>query len=101
MQDISAMRRKDNKMDNEKKMPLNDLIRSTMDKVHEMADTNTIVGQPISTADNLKALIYFTDGDGIYPEKTPDYETAFVFVKKSEKMDRVPGWAKKLLVTEK
>ena len=49
----------------------------------------------------LKALIYFTDGDGIYPEKKPDYETAFVFVKKSEKMDRVPGWAKKLLVTEK
>ena len=48
----------------------------------------------------LKALIYFTDGDGIYPEKKPDYETAFVFVKKSEKMDRVPGWAKKLLVTE-
>ena len=34
------------------------------------------------------------------PEKKPDYETAFVFVKKSEKMDRVPGWAKKLLVTE-
>ena len=50
---------------------------------------------------DLKALIYFTDGDGIYPEKKPDYETAFVFVKKSEKMDRVPGWAKKLLVTEK
>ena len=49
----------------------------------------------------MKALIYFTDGDGIYPEKKPDYETAFVFVKKSEKMDRVPGWAKKLLVTEK
>ena len=50
---------------------------------------------------DLKALIYYTDGDGIYPEKKPDYETAFVFVKKSEKMDRVPGWAKKLLVTEK
>lgn len=50
---------------------------------------------------DLKALIYFTDGDGIYPEKKPDYETAFVFVKKSEKMDRLPGWAKKLLVTEK
>ena len=49
---------------------------------------------------DLKALIYFTDGDGIYPEKKPDYETAFVFVKKSEKMDRIPGWAKKLLVTE-
>ena len=56
MQDISAMRRKDNKMDNEKKMPLNDLIRSTMDKVHEMADTNTIVGQPISTADGVTLI---------------------------------------------
>ena len=50
------MRRKDNKMDNEKKMPLNDLIRSTMDKVHEMADTNTIVGQPISTADGVTLI---------------------------------------------
>ena len=34
---------------------------------------------------NLKALIYFTDGDGIYPRQKPDYETAFVFVKKTEK----------------
>ena len=46
---------------------------------------------------NLKALIYFTDGDGIYPEQKPDYETAFVFVKQTEKMDLVPRWAKKLL----
>ena len=46
---------------------------------------------------NLKALIYFTDGDGIYPERKPDYETAFVFVRKTEKMDLVPKWAKKLL----
>ncbi len=29
----------------------------------------------------LKALIYFTDGDGIYPGRKPDYETAFVFLK--------------------
>lgn len=28
---------------------------------------------------SLKALIYFTDGDGIYPGSKPDYETAFVF----------------------
>ena len=46
---------------------------------------------------NLKALIYFTDGDGIYPEQKPDYETAFVFVRQTEKMDLVPKWAKKLL----
>ena len=33
-------------MDNttEKKNPLTELMRSTMDKVHAMADTNTIVG---------------------------------------------------------
>ena len=46
---------------------------------------------------NLKALIYFTDGDGIYPEE-PDYETAFVFVKQTEGMKMVPSWAIKLRV---
>ena len=49
---------------------------------------------------NLKALIYFTDGDGIYPEQKPDYETAFVFVRQTEKMNLVPKWAKKLLTEE-
>ena len=37
----------------------------------------------------LKALIYFTDGDGIYPGSRPDYETAFVFLHKTEKMELV------------
>ena len=36
---------------------------------------------------SLKALIYFTDGDGIYPGSKPDYETAFVFLHKTEKME--------------
>lgn len=47
----------------------------------------------------LKALIYFTDGDGLYPQAKPDYETAFVFLKKTDKMDLVPPWATKLLIT--
>ena len=46
----------------------------------------------------LKALIYFTDGDGLYPQEKPDYETAFVFLKKTDKMDLVPHWATKLLI---
>ena len=29
----------------------------------------------------LKGLLYFTDGEGIYPVKRPVYDTAFVFVK--------------------
>lgn len=50
---------------------------------------------------NLKALIYFTDGDGIYPREKPDYETAFVFVKKTENMRFVPNWAYKLVIGER
>ena len=48
---------------------------------------------------NLKGLIYFTDGDGIYPGQKPDYETAFVFVKKNENMKYVPNWAYKLVIS--
>lgn len=46
---------------------------------------------------NLKALIYFTDGDGIYPGEKPDYETAFVFLKKTQAMNLVPVWARRLV----
>ena len=47
---------------------------------------------------NLRALIYFTDGDGVYPREPTDYETAFVFVEETAAMDYVPAWAKKLSV---
>lgn len=46
---------------------------------------------------SLKALIYFTDGDGIYPTSKPDYETAFVFLKKTKGMELVPSWAIRLI----
>lgn len=42
---------------------------------------------------NLKGLLYFTDGDGIYPEEKPDYETAFVFLNESLTKGRAPDWA--------
>lgn len=48
---------------------------------------------------NLKALIYFTDGDGIYPRVKPDYEAAFVFLREeSLKQQMLPGWAVKLIL---
>lgn len=60
-------------MDNmEKKTPLNDLMRSTMEKIHEMVDTNTIVGQPITTPDGVtlipisKVSFGFGSGGGDY-----------------------------------
>ena len=61
-------------MDNtmEKKSPLTDLMRSTMEKIHEMVDTNTIVGQPITTPDGVtlipisKVSFGFVAGGGEY-----------------------------------
>ncbi len=47
---------------------------------------------------NLKGLIYFTDGQGIFPEKKPDYETAFVFVDDDYNNYDVPSWAIKLIL---
>lgn len=43
-----------------------------------------------------KGLLYFTDGDGIYPERRPDYETAFVFADYRFLRFRVPPWAVRL-----
>jgi len=65
----------DNTMD--KKHPLNDLMRSTMEKIHEMADTNTIVGEPITTPDGVtlipisKISFGFGSGGGDYGKTTP------------------------------
>lgn len=42
---------------------------------------------------DLKGLLYFTDGDGIYPETPTDYKTAFVFYKEKEQHQKVPAWA--------
>jgi len=48
--------------------------------------------------DNLKGLIYFTDGYGIYPEQMPDYDVAFVFLHEDEHAPKVPPWAIKLVL---
>jgi len=51
--------------------------------------------------DDLKGLIYFTDGYGTFPEKMPKYETAFVFVKDyTDDNIKVPPWAIKLVLDE-
>ena len=49
---------------------------------------------------DLKALLYFTDGDGCFPRARPAYETAFVFVKRTELIDGVPSWAARLIAEE-
>lgn len=47
---------------------------------------------------NLKGLIYFTDGLGAYPERKPDYDTAFVFLNEDYQNPEVPSWAMKLVL---
>ena len=47
---------------------------------------------------NLKGLIYFTDGFGVFPKKKPDYPAAFVFVNDQYEIPDVPPWAIKLVL---
>ena len=49
---------------------------------------------------NLKGMIYFTDGFGIYPKKMPPYKTAFVFMQDNYRDVDVPVWAMKLILDE-
>lgn len=46
-----------------------------------------------------RALLYFTDGDGVYPPK-PDYETAFLLAGPQKNRELVPKWAAVLELEE-
>lgn len=50
--------------------------------------------------ENLKGLIYFTDGFGIYPEKMPPYNVIFAFLNEDEGRPAVPVWAVKAVIEE-
>ncbi len=45
---------------------------------------------------DLRGLIYFTDGYGVYPQKMPEYQTAFVFMQEDYEDVDVPAWAMKI-----
>ena len=47
---------------------------------------------------HLKGMIYFTDGMGTFPERKPDYTTAFVFIQDKYNNLNVPPWAIKLIL---
>lgn len=50
--------------------------------------------------ENLKGLIYFTDGYGIYPPAMPAYDTIFVFLNEDDKKPEVPVWAIEVVLSE-
>ncbi len=48
---------------------------------------------------NLKGIVYFTDGKGIFPGKKPPCETAFVFANKETAVStEIPFWAIKAVL---
>ena len=57
------------------KHPINDLMAVTMEKMREMVDTNTVVGQPITTPDGVTLIpvsrmsFGFGSGGGDYNTK--------------------------------
>ena len=46
---------------------------------------------------NLRGLLYFTDGMGIYPTKRPDYETAFILLEEPPLSVKMPPWAIRIM----
>ena len=50
--------------------------------------------------ENLKGLIYFTDGYGIYPEKMPGFDVIFAFLKEDEMRPKIPTWAIKVVLED-
>lgn len=45
---------------------------------------------------HLRGLLYFTDGDGIFPRTAPAYRTAFVFLNHRLEKQKIPDWALRL-----
>ena len=46
---------------------------------------------------NLRGLLYFTDGMGIYPTKRPDYEVAFILLEEPPLSVKMPPWAIRIM----
>ena len=50
--------------------------------------------------EDLRGLVYFTDGFGVFPDRAPTYDVAFVFVEEEGRERRVPPWAMKVVMDE-
>lgn len=48
--------------------------------------------------ENLKGLIYFTDGYGIYPERMPSFDVIFAFLEEDGHRLPVPPWSLKVIL---
>lgn len=49
---------------------------------------------------NLKGVLYFTDGKGVFPDRKPPFETAFVYAGVEAFRAKVPVWALKVVFSD-
>lgn len=49
---------------------------------------------------DMKGLLYFTDGQGVFPRRKPPYDTAFIIFREDYKEVSVPAWAIRLTLDE-
>ncbi len=61
------------------------------------------VGRMLKTGSikKLKGLLYFSDGDGIYPRERPPYETAFIFPDFRFLELKIPEWVVKICIEQR
>lgn len=48
----------------------------------------------------LKGLLYFTDGDGVYPQTPPDYPAVFVLPEECASSAQLPVWVIRLILED-
>lgn len=65
-------------------------FRPAFDYVHKLIENKEF--------QNLKGMIYFTDGYGTFPNKRPPMDVVFVFFKEDYTDVGVPPWAMKLIL---
>ena len=50
---------------------------------------------------DLRGLVYFTDGEGVFPRRQPAYDAVFVFLDDGYSDPHIPPWALKVILNEK
>lgn len=50
---------------------------------------------------DLRGIVYFTDGEGVFPRRPPRYDAVFVFLDDGYTDPQVPPWALKVILDER
>lgn len=74
-------------------------FRPVFDLLSELYPASRDISSPVNGRRHvLKGVLYFTDGKGIYPEKEPPWDTAFVLPGPGGLKAGAPSWARLLVL---